>query len=118
MKSFLRIIFAFALAVNCWSAHAFERPFPANAKRGVMSPGFFPELTLNNQTRRFAANVQIRNAINLIQTPTSLESGRYWVNYVESNTGEITRIWILTPEEARMKPPTGPLPQDETPRQH
>ncbi|UGQ45499.1 hypothetical protein [Massilia endophytica] len=80
-----------------------EREFPANAKRGRMAPGYFPELTLDGKVRRLSPSGRIFNQENLVEPMASLR-GSYVVNYTEDANGDIDRIWILTPEEARRKP--------------
>ncbi|WP_293779830.1 hypothetical protein [uncultured Oxalicibacterium sp.] len=106
-----RLVICCALAFATWSAHAFERPFPPSAKRGVMTPGMYPEITLDSKARRLSAGSRIWNRDNLIQMPASLPSTQMTVHYTEDIEGNIDRVWILTDEEIK-KP--APKPATET----
>lgn len=92
------------LAVTCTAA-AFERPFPATAKRGVMSPSDYPAIIMDGTTRNLPPGARIWNIMNLTETPGSLAGGKYVVNYTEDLQGDIDRIWILTVEEANQPAP-------------
>lgn len=105
LSSFFTGIFAAALAMTAASALAFERPFPPIAKRGEMRPAPHPEIIINNKQRVLSAGARIWNSDNLIEMPASLRSGRYAVNYTETEDGEIDRVWMLTADEARQPPP-------------
>ncbi|WP_151636798.1 hypothetical protein [Noviherbaspirillum aerium] len=82
------------------AAHAFERPFPAQAKRGKMTPGAFPEIVIEGRTRQLAPGARIWNEDNLVQMPASLRGSGLAVNYTEDANGHIDRVWILTAAEA------------------
>jgi hypothetical protein len=79
-----------------------EREFPAHAKRGRMTPGYFPELTIDGKLRRLSPAGRIFNQENLVESMAALR-GSYIVNYTEDANGDIDRIWLLTPAEARRK---------------
>ncbi|HWU97071.1 MAG TPA: hypothetical protein VN114_01040 [Oxalicibacterium sp.] len=99
------------LAVATLSAHAFERPFPENAKRGLMTPDNYPRVVINDKPRVLSAGSRIWNQDNLIEMPASLRGEDLPVFYTENFEGDIDRIWILTPEEAkRSAPKPVPLP--------
>ncbi len=99
------------LAVTTLSAHAFERPFPENAKRGLMTPDNYPRVVINDKPRVLSAGSRIWNQDNLIEMPASLRGEDLPVFYTENFEGYIDRIWILTPEEAkRSAPKPVPLP--------
>lgn len=101
------------LAVATLSAHAFERPFPDNAKRGLMTPANYPYVVINDKQRVLAAGSRIWNQDNLIEMPAALRGEDMPVFYTEDNQGDINRIWILTAEEAKRsepKPVPKPLP--------
>jgi hypothetical protein len=92
------------LALVALTAHSFDRPFPANAKRGKMSIVLYPTINIDGQARKLSPGAKIWNQDNLIQMPTSLGSDSYLVNYTENGDGDIDRVWMLTAEEAA-KPP-------------
>jgi hypothetical protein len=96
-RAFL-IVFLFAAAL---SAMAGERPFPATAKRGTMSPAAHPEIVIDGKSRHLSPGARIWNTDNLIEMPAALRGSDFKVNYTENDQGDIDRVWILTEEEAR-----------------
>jgi hypothetical protein len=99
-----RFLIGLLSAVATFSAFAFDRPFPPDAKRGVMSPALFPAIEIDGKSRALAAGARIWNQDNLIEMPASLRGSDFIVNYTEDHQGDIDRVWILTAEEAK-KPP-------------
>ena len=90
------LLFAFIAS----TAYSFDRPFPQNAKRGTLSLGFYPLITIDGQARKLSAGARIWNRKNRIQVPSSLGIGPYVINYTENGKGDIDRIWVLTDREA------------------
>ncbi|WP_332855170.1 hypothetical protein [Duganella sp. S19_KUP01_CR8] len=88
------------------SALAFERPFPANALRGKMTPGYFPDVSIDGKPRQLSPAARIFNRDNMIEMPAGLRGSDIVVNYTVDFQGFIDRIWILTAEEAAQKLPT------------
>ncbi len=88
------------LVTTAWAAIAFERPFPAHAKRGSMTPANFPMIVIDGKTRTMSAAARIINQDNLITMPASVRGSNIIVNYTETDQGDIDRIWILGKEEA------------------
>jgi len=88
------------------SALAFERPFPAHALRGKMTPGYFPDISIDGKPRQLSPAARIFNQDNMIEMPAALRGSDIVVNYTVDMNGNIDRIWILTPEEAAQKLPT------------
>ena len=86
------------------STLAFERPFPPQAKRGVMKPDLFPSIVINGKPRLMTAGARIWDADNLIQMPASLPVRNVIVNYTENDSFEIERVWILSEQEAAQSP--------------
>jgi len=82
------------------------RPFPANALRGKMTPGYFPDLAMDGKARQFAPSARIFNEDNMSEVPASLRGSDIVVNYTEDAMGQINRVWILTKEEAAQTLPT------------
>ena len=83
-----------------------ERAFPPNARRGAMTLGYFPAITLNGVARQLAAGARIFNRHNTIDMPASISGANIVVNYTEDGMGYIDRVWILTREEAAQDLPT------------
>jgi hypothetical protein len=100
------------LATLAWSL---DRPFPLNAKRGVLSMEDYPTIRLNGEERRLSVGAWIRNERNTIDTPVSLRGKRYTVNYTENGQGEIDRVWLLSDEEAAQPAPAD-RPKPSLPR--
>ncbi|SEO21332.1 hypothetical protein SAMN05428959_105387 [Duganella sp. CF517] len=88
------------------AALAFERPFPPDALRGRMTPGYFPDVGIDGKARRLSPSARIFNQDNTIDMPGSLRGSDIVVNYTVDATGHIDRIWILTRDEAARKLPT------------
>lgn len=103
-----RFLIGLILSSVSFSALAFERPFPATAKRGTMAPAVYPTIVIDGATKRLSAGGRIWNTDNLIQMPATLRSGDYVVNYTETLQGDIDRLWILTPQEAEKPAPKQP----------
>lgn len=90
------------------------RPFPANALRGKMTPGYFPDLSMDGKARQFAPSARIFNEDNMTEVPASLRGSDIVVNYTVDAMGQINRVWILTKEEAAQTLPTGtPAPSTQ-----
>ncbi|NRR29116.1 hypothetical protein HSX11_02860 [Oxalobacteraceae bacterium] len=84
-------------------ALATDRPFPANALRGKMTPGYFPDVEIDGKARKLAAGGRIFDQDNRLAMPASLRGSGFVVNYTVDSMGYIDRIWILTEEEAAHK---------------
>lgn len=100
-----RFLMMVLLITTALTAVAFERPFPQSVKRGKMTPANYPAIIIDGKTRALTAGARIFNEDNMIQMPASLRGSNIVVNYVETDLGEIDRIWILSSEEASQKLP-------------
>jgi hypothetical protein len=98
------LIFLLAAGL-AFSAHAFERPFPQIAKRGTLSMQDYPSIEMDGKERRLSAGAWIKNRNNTIDMPVTLRGREFTVNYTENMQGEIDRVWILSPEEAKKPAP-------------
>jgi hypothetical protein len=103
-----RFLIWLLLTIVILSAHAFERPFPPIAKRGTLSTVNYPTIAINDKVRQLSVGAWIKNENNTIDMPASLGGRKFTVNYTENNQGEIDRVWILSPEEARKPAPNQP----------
>jgi len=75
------------------------RTITPEAKRGVMRHVQAMTVELNGQLVSLAPGAQIRDAGNLIIVPTAIPPG-VLVKYLVDSLGQVTRVWILTPQEA------------------
>lgn len=82
-----------------------SRPFPAHAWRGTMvvtAPPSF--ITIDKKPQKLSPGSRIRGTHNLIVFANTLVGQELIVNYtLEANTGMVNEVWILTPEEAKVK---------------
>jgi hypothetical protein len=81
------------------SATAQLRRIPDNAKRGSIVHIQDTVVEIDGQRLRLSAGAQTRSRDNLIIVPMSLPPGAL-VKYTLDGTGQIHRVWVLTPEEA------------------
>lgn len=82
-----------------------ERQFPANALRGVITFGAYPEIQLGSQPTRLAPGARVRGQDNLLATPASLTGQRWTVHYtIESTSGLVQDVWVLRPDEMKRRP--------------
>lgn len=69
-----------------------------------MTPGYYPELTIDGKARHLSAGARIWNQNNTIDMPTALRGTDLVVNYTENSAGDIDNVWILTTDEAKKDP--------------
>lgn len=81
------------------AAVAQARHIPDSAKRGNIVHRQDNIVDIDGQRMRLSAAAQIRSRDNLIIVPMSLPSGAL-VKYTLDGTGQVHRVWILTPQEA------------------
>ncbi len=93
-----------SLALAAGAAHAQNRPIPADAKRGEIRHLQEMLVAINGERMRLAPGAQIRDATNLIVLPTALPRDAL-VKYLRDAQGDVTRVWILTPQEAAQPDP-------------
>jgi hypothetical protein len=74
------------------------RPFPDSARLGRLEMRVFPEAVLNDEPVRLAAGARIHDADNRIVMPSTL-SGAFDVLVERDPSGQVGRVWILTPAE-------------------
>lgn len=80
------------------------RPFPANAKRGVMQITQPPELLLDGVPDRLSPGSRIRGTNNMLVLSATLAGQTLLVNYVREPMGLIHEVWVLTEAEAKVEP--------------
>ena len=80
-------------------AMAQVRRIPDHARRGSIVHIQDTTVEIDGRPLRLSAGAQTRSRDNLIIVPTSLPPGAP-VKYTLDGSGQIHRIWVLTPEEA------------------
>ena len=95
-----RSVAALLAAVLALPLLAGARPFPPDIKRGRMTPGYYPDLTMDGKARKLPPASRIFNQDNTIEMPASLRGSGIVVYYTEDANGDIKDVWILTDEEA------------------
>jgi hypothetical protein len=94
-----------AIVVLAGATQAFaERTFPVQAKRGDLQAYQYPSMKIGNKVYKLSPGSRIFNQQNLIITPASLQLQRAPVMYLLDMSGDISRIWLLTGEEATRLP--------------
>ena len=77
---------------------AVSRTFPAEAKKGELTPPVQQQLQISGQTLPASQGLQIRNTQNLIVMPDTLQQTTP-VRYQLDAMGNVFRIWILSAAE-------------------
>ena len=80
---------------------ALDRFFPPNASRGELKAHQYPLYKIGNRTYRMSPGGRIFSPQNLIMMPASLQRQTGQIMYAIDINGQLSAIWILTPEEAR-----------------
>ena len=94
------VLFAFAGA----GAQAQFRTIPAEAKRATLSHVQGMTVEIDGKRTALAAGAQIRDGRNLIVVPTAVPPG-VRVKYLPDAQGQVSRIWILSPQEEAQPEP-------------
>lgn len=115
-KLFLSVLVIAMVGVLVGNVHAqlsrlFPMP-PSNSKLGELTAIDYPKIEISGKLLRLGAGGQIRGTDNLIILPSLLSefgSVLYWIG----PTGDVQRIWLLTPEEAAQAEAEGKYKKDE-----
>jgi hypothetical protein len=75
------------------------RHIPDSAKRGSIVHVQGAIVEIDGEQMRLSAGAHIRSQDNLFIVPMSLPRGAL-VKYTRDGSGQIHRVWVLTPEEA------------------
>ena len=91
-----------ATLILCLAGPALAQPrtLPANAKRGELRHVQGRTVQIDGKGARLAPGAQIRDAHNRIVRPAAVPAGSV-VRYQLDAQGHVSRVWILTPREAR-----------------
>lgn len=99
---------ALAVAVVAASFHASAdsvRAFPPNTLRGAMVFGDFPSVTLNGHVTQLSPGSRVRGADNMAVMPPAIAGTKLLVHYtVDVGSNLVKDVWILTADEAAIKP--------------
>ena len=96
----IRILLATVLfSFTALAAQAQLRTIPAEAKRANLSHVQGMTVEIDGKQTVLAAGAQIRDANNMIVLPAALPAG-VLVKYMPDAQGQVSRIWILSPQEA------------------
>jgi hypothetical protein len=97
-----RLAAILVLAAWATAAQAQLRSIPQEAVRGEIRhiEGFVIEI--DGKTWRLAPGAQVRDSFNRVLVPMAIPPGAA-VKYVAENDEVISRVWILTPEEAAQR---------------
>jgi len=91
-----------------WAAPVFAQtrsaPIPEDAKAGHIQHVREMAVTVSRKPMQLAAGAIIRDQRNLIIVPVSIPREGAWAAFTLDQNGQISRVWLLTPEElARAK---------------
>ena len=89
------------------SAQVVNRPFPANAVRGVLTVTQPPDVLMDGKADRLSPGARIRSTNNLTVVSGALVGQGLRVNYTREPNGYIHEVWVLTDAEARQPAPGG-----------
>jgi hypothetical protein len=100
MQKLLYMFLASLLALLCATQACAARDFPPQARRGDMQAYRYPLMKIGDRVYRLAAGSHLYNEQNLIIMPASLSVQTAPVMYQLDTSGDLSRIWLLTREEA------------------
>jgi hypothetical protein len=81
------------------------RAFPPGTLRGAMVFGDIPAVTLNGHATQLSPGSRVRGADNMAVMPPAVAGRKLLVHYtVEAGSNLVKDVWILTPDEAAIKP--------------
>ncbi|HKB82163.1 MAG TPA: hypothetical protein VKD04_03030 [Burkholderiales bacterium] len=104
MQKFLPACFA-AILVLAGATQAFaQRTFPDQARRGDLTAYEYPSMKIGDNIYRLSPGSRIFNERNLIIMPASLQIQAAPVMFMLDIRGDLSRIWLLTRDEAAQHP--------------
>lgn len=81
------------------------RNFPPNTLRGVVVFSDIPSITLNGQAAQLSPGSRVRGADNAVVMPPAIAGSKLLVHYtLDVGDTRVKDVWILTPDEAAIKP--------------
>jgi hypothetical protein len=100
----LSLIIGLLVTLPDAAAQMMVRQFPAAAKRGVMTVGAPPEVSINGSVLRLSPGVRIRGPNNMLVHSGALAGQRMPVNYLMESSGLVREVWILNAAEEAVQP--------------
>jgi len=96
------------VSASLWAAPVIAQtrsaPIPKDAKAGHIRHVEEMAVTVSRKPMQLAAGAIIRDQRNLIIVPVSIPREGAWAAFTVDRNGQISRVWLLTPEElARAK---------------
>ena len=104
MQKLLFALLAPTLALACATQACAERNFPEQARRGELKAYQYPSMKIGDKIYRLAPGSRIFNQQNLIIMPAALQTQSAPVMYILDMGGDLSRIWLLTRDEAAQHP--------------
>ena len=96
---------AFAIVASAAASAQTLRHFPPNTLRGALVVGAFPTVTMNGQAATMSPGSRIRDANNSTVMWPALADKKLLVHYtLDVGNTRIKDVWILTPDEAAIRP--------------
>jgi len=92
-------VFAVAPALS----QTIQRPIPDETKRAAIAYSSGMMVTIDGQQTLLSAAAQIRDQSNLVIVPSALPPGGAVADYLLDFNGQVSRVWLLTPQEAARK---------------
>ena len=81
------------------------RAFPPGTLRGAMVFGDHPQILLNGRVTQLAPGARVRGPDNMNQMTPGIAGAKMLVHYtLDLATDRVKDVWILTPDEAAVKP--------------
>ena len=81
------------------------RQIPTNTERGWLQHVQETMISIDGKALRMAPGGVIRNQQNMIVVPASLTGPGALAEYQLDASGQVARVWLLTPEEAAREKP-------------
>jgi hypothetical protein len=104
LRRFAALVCALVFLLAAAGAQAQFRTITPDAKRGVMSHVQVMTVLLNGTQVQLAPGAQIRDERNMAIVPVAIPPG-VLVKYLLDGQGQVTRVWILSPQEAAQPDP-------------
>jgi hypothetical protein len=80
-----------------------QRPIPDETKRATIAYVSGMMVAINGRQILLSPAVQIRDQSNRIIVPSALPPGESVADYLLDFNGQVSRVWLLTPQEAARK---------------
>ena len=81
------------------------RPFPADAKRGVMEVQAGASILINGTATQLSPGARIRGVNNMLVLSGQMIGQKVVVNYTRDTQGSVHQVWVLSSAEARQERP-------------